>query len=423
MHSKSGFERWCSIFFVIGATCLGSWWFVGAYFEADVTGSIVFHADDGSCTAVSRQIGVHCFGDYSATAERALSKNPWGTDHLAPYLAGGYVLPRIVSGFGQLFESPILGLVLYVLLAIASLSAPWLWLMVKKDSLLGLGPSFLLMGPVSLPALMALDRGNNIAFVVPAILLFVVGSLDNKTSHTVLGIVLATFFKPQYILLVAALVALRRWRQVLVSICIIVISQSLAYLFWPASIPHGVLKSIELISRYDNYANISDPYPPQVSIARGLYFLGNNLFGLKSEDPISNLIQSRAGYALLIFLIGVCFLRRNRLPVQFIVFGTVAAVSLAPGTAWAYYSVFVLPMIAVKLARDANNQPFYTTMPRQLDLVLIAAMAATLFHFPLSLNYIESSQQTVTTSAALVPIFWLVYIFTGLTIRNRVNID
>jgi hypothetical protein len=184
-----------------------------------------------------------------------------------------------------------------------------------------------------------------------------------------------------------------------------------------------VLKSIELISRYDNYANISDPYPPQVSIARGLYFLGNNLFGLKSEDPISNLIQSRAGYALLIFLIGVCFLRRNRLPVQFIVFGTVAAVSLAPGTAWAYYSVFVLPMIAVKLARDANNQPFYTTMPRQLDLVLIAAMAATLFHFPLSLNYIESSQQTVTTSAALVPIFWLVYIFTGLTIRNRVNID
>lgn len=421
MHRKSDFERLCFIFFLIGAICLGSWWFVGAYYDVDATSSLIFRADDGSCTAVSSQVGIHCFGDYSATAERALSKNPWGTDHTAPYLAGGYVVPRILSGVGQSFNSPVFGLVLYLLFSVVALSAPWLWLTLRKNSTLGLGPSLLLLGPASLPALMTLDRGNNIAFVVPAILLFVVGALGNKTGQTVLGIVLATFFKPQYLLLVVALVALRRWRQVFVSTCIIVISQLFAYLFWPDSIPHGALKSIELISGYDNYASISDPYPPQVSIARGLYFLGSNFFGLGSEDPISIWIQSRAGYVLLAFLLAVSFFRRNHFPVQFIVFGTIAAVSLAPGTAWAYYSVFVLPMIAVRLAHDGNNNPSYSTMPRQLELALIAALAATLFHFPLSLNPIESSLRTVTTSAALIPVFWLVYIFTGLSLRYKVN--
>lgn len=419
MHSKSEFERWCSIFFVIGAICLASWWFVGAYYGVDTTGSLIFHADDGSCTAVSGQVGVHCFGDYSAAAERAMSKNPWGTEHFVPYLAGGYVLPRIVTSFGLLFNSPILGLVLYLLFAAAALCTPWLWLMLKKNSLLGLGPSFLLMGPASLPALITLDRGNNIAFVVPAILLFVIGTLNNNKNQTVFGIVMAAFFKPQYLLLLGALVALRRWRQVFVSILMIVISQLLAYLFWPASIPHGTLKSIELIARYDKYANISDSYPPQVSIARGLYFLGNNIFGLGSESPISNWIQSYSGYTVLVFLIVFGLVRQNHLPVQFIVFGTVAAVSLAPGTTWAYYSVFVLPMIAVRLAQHGNNQPCYKSEHRISEWALIAAITATLFHFPLSITIGENPLGIVNTSAVLVPIFWLLYLFIGLSMRYK----
>ncbi len=405
--------------FIIGALALGAWWYVGSYYQVNVSSSLIFRSDDGSCTPVSQQVGIHCFGDYSATALRAMSNNPWSPDSTyAPYLAGGYVLPRLTASVGEIFANPGLGLLLYQILAIGALTLPTMWLNSRTKMTERFGPNLLIIGPASVPALMALDRGNNVAFVVPGLLLLILGIAEDNHRMTILGICLAAFFKPQFIILVLLLVALRRWRQALLSFSATALSQLCAYLFWPNAIPNGLIRSFESIVKYNSYASITDSYPPQISIGRGVHIILGLIFEIEQKSAIVNAVQATSGAIVVVIFFLVAFVRCQRIPIKSLTFAFVALTALFPGTTWAYYSVFVIPLVAVSESEIFKLQRAEAMRSSASEWLLTFTLAFTIFQFPISLNHLDGMPGVVPTSAAVVPILWSIYAFLSLSTRQ-----
>lgn len=409
-----------NLFFVAFAFSICIWWIVGAYFRVDVTASLVFFADDTqSCAPASSQVGIHCFADYSATAKRAVSGNPWSPNSdYAPYLAGAYVLPRVAAEFGQVFGSPKTGLFLYLFLATCALSSPCIWFGMKAKRLTTLGPMVLLAGPASIPALLALDRGNNIAFVVPGLLMYMIGVLESRPILTTSGVLLAALFKPQYVLLVVIIIGLRRWRIGISIIAGFLFTQVGSYLLWPRSVPKGVLKSIDSLIEYNTYANIFDKYPPQMSLSRGFYVVIEVLSkGVVSENFIQGL-ERFAGLIVIaaVTVIGVCFIKRVQL--EYLVYLLIAVISMSPSTTWAYYSVFTSPLICVYFFRLEGIDDTETTAVRKGSWTLFVALLLTTIQFPLSTQYIEGLHGVVPTSSFLIPLAWIFFAFVGIWKRE-----
>lgn len=384
------------------------WWVFGAYYNVDVTGSLVFVAIDGSCSP-SEQFGVHCFGDYAASATRALSENPWSESNTyAPYLAGGYLIPLLTAKIGQLVGEPRLGVVLYQFMAIIALAVPWIWLLRQRVRQISPSVAFALIGPLSLPGLFALDRGNNVAFVVPGLMLFLVGVAGDKGKQAVLGLALASLVKPQYVLLLLTFVVLRKLTWFLLSVAAVTVSQLSSYLLWPQSIPGGIAKSVQNLRDYNNYVSVASDYPPQIGFGRGVYLLLNWFTREEISLELTQKIQSLSGPMLVLIFALICLYRTDKICPRIIASSTIVLASLTPGTTWTYYIVFIIPIVAFDMSAQstaASGMRLTTGISRA---IFICAVVVTVIQFPFPFMTIHPS--FIGTSSTLIPIVWLLFL-------------
>lgn len=393
-----------------------TWWIAGSYFGVNIFASISFPADDGWCAGTDA-LGVHCFGDFHYPVLMAMSDNPWsGVVGTNPYNGLGMVPFWL---FGQTIEvigSVKIGLFVYMVLLFASLSVPFFWVSFGRK--FEFWPLMALcVGPFAIPGVMALDRGNTAALLVGPLLWFLVSFLRNDSRQIVISVAVLAAVKPQYGLLVILLLAYREWKLFLRTGVVIAGTQFLGYLLWPSSFPETILQSFRMTLSYQSISNVVDVYPPQISLASGVYYLEKlirNLVG--SQIPYSGFVsvqhQTKVGFLFVALLFTCLFLRGRHLPKFLTASILVAAISMISATTYAYYGVFALAIAAILIrnplivnSKESENE--LSLSPVQASSLALA-LVLTLTRFPLASTFLVRDLKLVETSTFLTPISWVI---------------
>lgn len=340
------------------------------------------------------------------------------------------MLPQWFFGsVGALFDSKNVGLFAYLLVLVAALITPAIWSSKGKTistRLITVG----LFGVLSIPSLMALDRGNSIALAVPALLAFLVSLRRDRYSITVIAIVIATLIKPQFVLLAFALLALRKWRHFFVTIAGVVVANFLAYLMWPRDFPVTIWQTLVATLRYGGVP-LTDQYPPNVSLAKGFYTIEiwlRGMFGFSTQHSWADAHAGLLSIVLLLLVLGPLLAMGKRVPAHLSGILLVVCASLFVGTSWSYYLVFALCIAAVCLRDPLDARPSPHAWRGVLDreqgsfarkfasLAIVLATASTLMNVILpiaaqvpGLPPTDLSRTTLLhTTIDIVPVLWLV---------------
>lgn len=401
--------------------------FVGShYYGKDIATSLTYISEDGYCDlSAGEGIGVHCFGDYRVVADYASEPNPWDfiNGNYFNYPAGSMLPHTMFQSLGDLFKSPRLGLITYLIALIAAMSMPAIWASKGRPLATRVGV-FALFGGASVPAMMAFDRGNSVGFAVPAMLVFLIAMRREQYRTVVIAIVIASLIKPQYILLVAALLAHRRWRHVVYAMGAAAGANALAFLMWPRDFPGTIIQSVTNTLRYGGNFPLHIDFPPNVSLAEGAYLVFQGVGRLVGNPSGGQWIFDNAatvGATLaLAIAIGIVALG-SRLPPVIGGALLLMTASLVPTITWPYYLVFALPIAAV-LLRDPASAPAEHGWRGVLDMdvlsrpqklaafSLVIATAGTvsrvLLPFPIEAQA-PNATAVLASSGNVVPILWL----------------
>lgn len=306
---------------------------------------------DGWCDKNIYGIGVHCFSDYTLTELIVNESNPWQTELISPqnYPAAALVIAYFFSRIGMLAGNPQVGLILYLLSMAFCLMLPGIWATKGKKTYLKI-LIIAITGLTTVPAIMALDRGNSIGFVAPALLLLVIGTERKKTSLIVLAIALASFVKPQFALLILVPLCLNMWRAFAYSLVGVTLVQILPFLLWPLQFPQTIKQALDNAFAYGGKPDFSTFFPMNSSISSSLFelsALGNA--SLYKTDLPKYIQQNPTMIAVFVFAIFLIwsFLLKKTMPEVFIGIYSVAFVSTFATVSWSYYLVFAIPVAAL----------------------------------------------------------------------------
>jgi hypothetical protein len=334
---------------------------VAGYFGVDVFASLTYLSVDLNCLTdhpATEAIGVHCFGDYYQVVDFTLRADPWSGRH-SIYPAAG-MLPNLLFGrIGFALNAPRVGLILFLLLLAVAVMVPAWW--ASKDKTISIRLiTIALFGIVSIPALMTLDRGSSVGLVTPALLAFLIGLRTHNHRLTVVSIMLASLVRPQYFLLVAALAIQRKWKHFFATLALVVATNLVAYLFWPSRLPGTIVESIFKALPFGGCYSLANPYPANVSFARGLYeleLLFRTVLGLPLAESWTNDASRFIGPSIFVALTIALFILRKTIPAHIVGVLILAATSLFPATIWSYYLVFAIPVAAIALRDPSGVEP------------------------------------------------------------------
>ncbi len=396
------------------------------YFGKDVASSLTYIADDKYCDLSANEgIGIHCFGDYRLVADYVSAPNPWDVinGNYNNYPAGSMLPHAIFRVLGDIVGSPLVGLLGYLTAMLAAMAVPAIW--ASKGRPLATRIMILaLFGVGAVPALMALDRGNSVGFAVPAMLAFLVAMRREKYRTVVVAIVIASLIKPQYLLLVLALIAHRRWRHTAYAIGGAAVANVLAFLTWPQNFPGTIIQSVQNTLRYSADFPLHIDYPANVSLAEGVYVFiqhAGRVVGISNAGQWVFTNSGPVSIALALAVAAAVVALGRRLPP--VIGGSLLlmAASLAPAVSWPYYLVFGLPIAAV-LLRDPAGPPAEHGWRGALDVAsfsrlqqlaafgIVLATAGTVSRvlLPLRVNAaLYADQGVIATNGNVIPTMWL----------------
>jgi hypothetical protein len=288
---------------------------------------------------------------------------------------------------------------------------------------------------LTIPALAGLDRGNNAPLAVPALLWFLVALRRGRLTQVVVAIALAALVRPQFVVLIAVLLALRRWRLSLAAFVAVGVSNLLAFLVWPEEFPKTLVNFFISVARFGRQYSMADAYPPNVSFGKGLYEVDSvvrRLFGGTGFDPWMAHFGGYVGAALAAILVLAVIVLGRRLPPLIGAIVAMACASMFPSVTWSYNLAFCLPIAAVLLRDplDAKPDPHRwsgafdresATRSQAWAMGLIAlAVAASLTRLVLphtmhvALMGSPVHDDILATTASLAPILWLAAMITAL---------
>jgi hypothetical protein len=405
-----------------------AWWVGNSYFSVNSEASISFSGDDGWCNFETEGVGVHCFGDYQYPKLLAGIESPWQTDYVNPHNGLGLLFFRFFSLFERIFElffgadpSSRITLVMYSLLSIAVASIPAIWSSWTKNFETKL-KHLLIIGPISSPALMAIDRGNAIVFCAPLILWFLISVKRDQKRFGVIAVVVLAAIKPQFFVLIILLLIFKWWRHAVWCFIFVGITQFGAYLFWPTAFPESIFYSVRGLKEFANYQSVSANYPSNIGFARGIYSVVHELEIDAFVSATFNFQSETIGYAIqtltgpLIFTVGlICLVRlKDKISNILTAIMFIPLIFLFSGTTFGYYAVFAIPIGALVL-RDPNSSVvsrkdhWLDSESEYFRVFLSISLALTLFWLPLPMiiGELQTGENLVFTTSAGIPFYWL----------------
>lgn len=389
-------------------------WVAASYFAVDVPGSLIWPGADGYCEVGSESVGSHCFSDLAqfltlgATMDPEAS-NPFIRNYPPLNRLGFFIFQAIAVATTQL-----LAVFLYVILSALSLLVPALWVSRNHsmpDRLLIIS----LIGLATFPFLATLDRGNNLAFAVPFLWLFVLALHKHRASWAIAAVVVGSQIKPQIGLLVLGFLVVRRYREFVIatvaSVGLFLMSFSIFW-FLPGGLsPLQEFKDFILYTRfYDQYLPLTDTYPLNVSFVHllGLAWEGLGL-GVASTDALHWFVYGLVGLALVVIV-----WRGRQLGVAVWFPALLMGVFLAPNPVFAYYLVG-----ASVAAAFIFHKPFVKQIqraPQVLRWMLVGAVLTSLVPLLIPAGWAQAPLPTlgegvvVSVLPRVAAVLWFVYL-------------
>ena len=399
------------------------WFIVGRYWGWDVPSDITFFPNDGWCLGRGYGLGVHCFGDFSLSAQMAGHANPWsGVPTPNNYTAGALLVYKLFQALGSLVGSSELGLLTYLATMTAGMLVPTFWA-VRGSEWSRKMVIIALLGVTSIPVIVSFDRGNAIGFIAPVLLGLFVAMARRWARRTIALLVLATLVKPQFGLLVFVLLARRQYRQMAVALFAIVITNFLAFLVWPSGFPQSIKVAYTTIMHYNGIQAVSAVWPTNFSFAHGVAVVEGAFRWLLGRSPGAPFANASGAVVADCFILVACVLiivlgRRIPLAITIALLGSLA--SFGPTVAYSYYCVFAVPVGAALVHDhfgphgrvgfvDGRRLPPRLTRVAWLCLAVSIALTVSRSIFPRFPGEVASPGLPITT-AELVPVVW------GLTI-------
>ena len=407
------------------------------YFSIDVLSTLVIDVPQDCLLDWPTRVGRHCFSDYSLVVSYGMRPDPWDPFPLPNsktainnYSAAGLVPHVFFGSLGNWLHAPQLGLLGYLLALTAACLTPAVWAARGARGLERV-VVFLALGVAAIPMWTAIDRGNSVGFVVPVALAFLVALCRRRWRLVAITVVLATLVKPQFVVLVVALFAVRQWRWGGVALGGAFITNLAAYLLWPRNFPTTILQSIHNAIGFGSggsSASGADLY--NMSFAEGLLMIPDDIKAGETggKIPESFIAGPRAvlGYVVLVLLV-VCVLALGR-RISPVMAGTVllAAASLFPPLVPSYYLVFALPVAAL-ITRDPGGSPgsgifdrpetvggrrravgVWVSLAAALTIAQIAPNGPPLLRANMGTAAVVDHILGIVTSVRIAPILWLI---------------
>jgi len=331
------------------------------YFNIDALTSL-FYVGQEQCAPGSGMLGSHCFGDYNLGSVLSLP-NPWDyVTQVGPwnYPAASMAPSAIFLWFGTVIGHQKIATLLYVVLMAVGFAIPAAW--ASRGRRLWVRIAITAMfGFLSVPALMAIDRGNVVGLAVPFIFLAMVSVAKHRFLLAAIAIALAAGAKPQYGLAILIFVFLGRWLWLLVCAAIAAVVQFLPFLLWPQAFPGSIVQAFTGMFSFGSQSTLGNTIPVSVSFTNGAYLLEEwfvrPLRGIDSTSWVEG-HQGLITAVLVGGLVIVVFLARRALPSALVAGLLFMIASLAVPTTFTYYFIAALPIAAIVLRNpEAHYEP------------------------------------------------------------------
>ena len=441
MRSATWSQRLSALLLLSIGVALPLAWVVGGYLEYGLTEIIGFRVADGWCTPGQEPLGQHCFSDFSVIPQLLDATSLWEPTSATAtaYPPSGWLIP--VGVYAAAGSVGGLQFATYVFLSIALISTlvPALW--VGVGDWIGRAPVALLaIGVGAAPVLVVLDRGNSTALIIVPLMVFAIGLFRARPSWVIAGVVVSTMLKPQMILLVIALIALRRFRDAVVSIALSVLGILASFAVWPGNRIQNFSDWINNVLGYSDYGSLDVAYPYNLSATRSILIFSDllgfsSMIGEENRGHLVNVLtrfSAVPGLLLLVAAVAILVIRHRRVDPLAATFVSVALVIVVPGTSFSYYLVLLVPIAALILKdpRLNSNAVTYEQWRGVLDdeackkapgsrvrswaLVTVIVISFSLWAIPLPESLVPGI--VLGDSVGLVQILWGPVVLVGLVV-------
>lgn len=356
-------NRYVALATALLVVAVGSIWYVSSYMQLAPSEILSFPLSDNWCIPSQEGIGVHCFGDYAiARSYFAGDFDPWnGAASLPPsnYSAIGWLPALAASWLGSLLGGGRASLVIYLAAELTCLLTPAFWVGWRAKTA-ELPTSTLLLGVASAPVLIAIDRGNSVAFAVPFMLVAGIALVRRRWTWVVVGIVGAAILKPQLALLAVLLLVNRRYRDLAVTAVATAGLTVAGFAAFP-HFPTNLLNWVKAVTAYSAVQSAESTYPVNLGVGRSvvtlLDFLGaGQLMGAGSRTALAQWLDANGttiNLCLLATIAIVLWLSAKHIPAPWSLTLAVFAVLYSSSTVYTYYLTLFLVVVAV-IVRDPD---------------------------------------------------------------------
>lgn len=386
----------------------------------DFTSSAVFFGADQSCSGDLRGIGFHCFGDFGELFNLASMSNPWnGVTAQSTYPAATILLYKPFVWLADVFGYRV-SLFAFLSTLFISCCVPMAYVF-RRSNQAQWPTLFLLVGPLSIPFLMAYDRGQSVAWLVPIVIWFLRAAREGNMWGVVLAAVMASVVRPHFALLGLVFLIWKQWKPLVSFLVLTLTTQITSWFFWWESIADAPIKNLEAIVKYRDHANADLLYPPQITVWRGVQiFLRQVGIGPTEIPQTANEIGGLIGPAILVLFCVVLLVRGKKMRPLDVAIPIVVGVTLLPGTTYVYYLAVFMPIVAVLLLGerfdDSSNDG---KEGLSVESIRAFAVGSVLLPIPIGQQLLPDTLPSVAISSQnLTGLVWVIVCF-GIIFSTR----
>lgn len=332
-----------------------------------------FRADDGWCPTHledSTGFGVHCFGDLGILFYTLSEENPWlsfmGRDD------AHVPIPPTNLLFFQLVAAPAFWIGSYKVAIVSWLAVfglamlPLLWQLANnKDRKAGL---ILLTPIVSFPIFFSVDRGNIVFLLFPLLYYAFSFLIQGRYWGFAFMVLLAGLVKPQFAALIVVLLLAGKWAPALLTLIGVIIGNLIALYALGFPVMSSFQAWIAQLLNYTTYQSLGEPWPQNISAARGFYFLTDlalSSLGLSNLEGLVAPVMSGLASILVVLTSALLLLislryRQSNFHLFLVSMALSSLIAILPSVSFGYYGiVFVVSLVLIwrnrQLVLEAAN--------------------------------------------------------------------
>ena len=337
MHSRLGRRiatNFIGIYLAFLAVAVFLQQFLPSYLKYASIESVSWKLIDGWCNPKSQGIGDHCFSDFYNTLLSENKINPWRGSN--PYSPLSMLTFRPFSWLDQL-PFPRLALILYLSMLVIALIFPVFHLkFVAREISFQTFSILLLVTLLCAPAIVSIDRGNNLVVLVSFLYLFFRSWLLDENRKILFYGLICVGLRPQFIILsivILQCVGLRKTIKWLISIVTLYL---VSFILYPQSFPINIIYWIYRILTFPDYATRGAMTPVNISLSSDIDIIFKTLNLNISSTFIKSFIVIVAALFIYFLIKGI----RRRSKIHNLILLLLLPL-LFTGTAFHYYLILL----------------------------------------------------------------------------------